>query len=218
MPVALTEILIGDEPASWAAAGFAVEGDRCLVGSVTLRFEPGERRGVLGWTLDGLTDAGDLDGIPTAAPDPGTEPGAAPGAAGSPPAHPNGVTALDHVVVATPDLDRTISALEAAGIEARRSRDVGGGRRQVFFWIGEPILELVGPVEPTGDGPARVWGLACTCPDLDASVAALGDAVGAAKDAVQPGRRIATIRHKDLDVTVPVALMSPHVRPDQVDD
>ncbi len=214
MAVALTDVVIGDEPAAWAAAGFAVEGDRTLLGPVALRFEPGARRGVLGWSLAGMNESalvdGALDGIPTAAPA-DDQPGR-----GVP--HPNGVSALDHVVVATPDLDRTVAALTSAGLEERRRRDVGGGRQQVFFWLGEPILELVGPIEPTGDGPARVWGLACTCPDLDASVAALGNAVGQAKDAVQPGRRIATIRHKDLDMTVPVALMTPHVRSDQIED
>lgn len=207
MAVALTDLVIGDEPSAWAAAGFTVEGDRTRLGQVTLCFEPGERRGVLAWMLAGA-EGGDLDGIATAA---SAEP------AGTTVDHPNGVSTLDHVVVATPDLERTVAALTAAGLEERRRRDVGGGRQQVFFWLGEPILELVGPVEPAGDGPARVWGLALTCPDLDATVASLGDAVGAAKDAVQPGRRIATLRHKALDISVPIALMTPHVRPDQVE-
>ena len=30
---------------------------------------------------------------------------------------------------------------------------------QVFFRLGEVILELVGPPEPAGDGPARFYGL-----------------------------------------------------------
>ena len=35
-----------------------------------------------------------------------------------PPAHANGITAIDHVVAFTPALDRTVAALEAAGLDA----------------------------------------------------------------------------------------------------
>ena len=39
-----------------------------------------------------------------------------------------------------------------------------------------------------------------------------GDHLGAAKDAVQDGRRIATLRHRDLGMSVATALMSPEPR------
>ena len=45
----------------------------------------------------------------------------------------------------------------------------GGPIRQVFFRLGDPILEMVGPPEPSGDGPARFFGLALTVADLDAT-------------------------------------------------
>jgi hypothetical protein len=70
------------------------------------------------------------------------------------------------------------------------------------------IIELVGPAEATDDGPARFFGIACTVRDLDACAALLGDALGQIKDAVQPGRRIATLRHKDLGLRVAIAFMS----------
>lgn len=210
MAVTLTELIIGDEPAAWEAAGFSVDGDRTRLGTVQVRFAPGSRGGVHGWTLAGCDEgfAGDLDGIATTA---------VPNPPASPPAtteHPNGTVALDHLVVATPDLDRSIGALEAAGLEARRTREAGTAeapRRQVFFWLGEPILELVGPPEPRGDGPATIWGLACTVADIDGTAAQLGDRVGRVKDAVQSGRRIATLRHRDLDISIPIAFMSAHV-------
>jgi catechol 2,3-dioxygenase-like lactoylglutathione lyase family enzyme len=125
--------------------------------------------------------------------------------------HPNGTRAIDHVVVATPDLDRTVAALEAAGLEARRVRDAGRGdqaMRQVFFRLGDPILEVVGPPEPSGDGPARFFGLALTVADLDATAAALGPHLGEVKDAVQPGRRIATLR-RSAGCTTALAFMNP---------
>ena len=111
----------------------------------------------------------------------------------------------------TPDLDRTVGALEAAGLEARRVRDAdAGGKpiRQVFFRLGDPVLEVVGPPEPSGDGPARFFGLALTVADLDATATALGDRLGEPKDAVQPGRRIATLR-RSAGCTTAIAFMSP---------
>ncbi|MEL6985838.1 MAG: glyoxalase, partial [Actinomycetota bacterium] len=148
----------------------------------------------------------DVDGVPTT---PTSDP--APIAL----EHPNGVSRLDHVVFITPDLDRTMGALEAVGFEARRTRDVPGTdpvRRQVFVWAGESILEVVGTVEPTGDGPADLWGLALTSSDLDGAASLLGDRISTPKDAVQPGRRIATIDTRTLGIGTALALMTPHVR------
>ncbi len=131
------------------------------------------------------------------------------------PAHPNGVTALDHVVAISPDLDRTVVALERAGLDLRRVREEptpAGAPRQAFFRLGEAILEVVQePAEATeragGDRPAFFWGLAFIAPDLDATVASLGEHVGEARDAVQPGRRIATLR-RSAGLGLPVALMT----------
>jgi len=122
------------------------------------------------------------------------------------PTHPNGVVAIDHVVVTSPDPARTIAALQAVGLEPRRTRD-HGVMRQTFFRLGPVILELVGPPAPDGDGPARFWGIAFTVADLDATARYLGDRLGTVKDAVQPGRRIASLR-KEAGLAVPMAFMS----------
>ena len=206
----LRRLLIGDRPAAWAEAGFAVDDDRTTLGTVEIRFVDGAEPGLRGWELAGV-DGGagwpdQLDGIPT---DHTSDP------APEPVAHPNGVTRLDHVVIMTPDLPRTIGRLESVGFEARRTRDVPGtepARRQVFLWAGEPILEVVGTVEPSGDGPASLWGLALTTDDLDGAAELLGPRISPPKDAVQPGRRIATIDSRALDIGVGLALMTPHVR------
>ena len=79
--------------------------------------------------------------------------------------------------------------------------------QQVFLRPGEAVIEVVGPPEPTGGGKARFFGLAFTVADLDATAALLGDLLGAPKVAVQPGRRIATVR-ADAGLGVPVAFMS----------
>jgi hypothetical protein len=228
-PGRLSEVVVGDDPAAWAAVGFAVGDDgTCPVGTVRLRLvgsgDP-RGRGLVAWTLarpdsdafgggepgGGSPGEGLLDGLPTTlAADAGSEADGAAGATATG-AHPNGVTHIDHVVVLTPDLDRTTAAIEALGIEVRRTREAGPGRRQRFFRLGEAILELVGPVEPRGDGPARFYGLAFTVTDLDATAGHLAGRISTPKAAVQPGRRIATLRAGD-DVSVPVAFMSPDAR------
>ena len=194
------------EAERWRALGFSVERDgSCQVGAVRLQVSPtgvGQRPGIDGWSFAGLDDPPmGIDGIPTETHDEPPSP---------PAAHGNGVTSLDHVVVTTPDLGRTVAALEAAGLRALRERATeAGGRpmRQVFFRPGEAIVELVGPPEPTGGGRARFFGLAFTVADLDATAELLGDLLGTPKEAVQPSRRIATVR-ADAGLGVPVAFMS----------
>lgn len=205
----VAEIVVGDDPQAWRSIGFAVDDDGlCRVGGtrIVLAGATDERdRGILGWTLAGVrVPDGGLDGLPTVAAPPPEESAAA---GASPPRHRNGVVQIDHVVAFTADLDRTTAAIEAAGVAARRTRAAGRGRLQRFFRLGEVVLELVGPEEPAGERPAAFWGLAFTVADIDATAAELGNRVGAPKPAVQPGRRIATLR-KDDTVSVPIAFMS----------
>ena len=120
--------------------------------------------------------------------------------------HANGTTILDHLVVFTDDSERTTKDYAEFGWEPRRVRDMGNGMTQTFFTTGEVIIELVGP-NPSVRGE-RPWGLAFTVTDLDACAALLGEKLGRIKDAVQPGRRIATLRHEACGLTVPIAFMS----------
>lgn len=209
MGVRLTELVVGDEPDAWERAGFAVQDGATWLGSVRVRLVgEADGRGIRSWGFDDV-ETSEADGLPTHAATPGS-----PDAAST---HPNGVVGFDHLVVASPDLDRSLEAFTGLGLELRRTREVGSPdrpRRQMFFWLGEPILELVGPAEPTGDGPSRFFGVALTVDDIDATAAHLGEACGRVKDAVQPGRRIATLRHEACGGSVPVAFMTPHVRPE----
>jgi hypothetical protein len=124
-------------------------------------------------------------------------------------AHELGAIGLDHVVVMTPDLERTSGAIAAAtGCELKRIREVGE-MRQGFHRIGSGglIVELVERPEVPA-GPARFWGLVLIVEDLDAACDRLGlDRVSPPKDAVQPGRRIATVRDS-AGLGLPVALMT----------
>ena len=187
---------LGADPGRWTEAGFEISGEAMRVGEVLLVFGPGE--GVLGWRLAGIE--GEVDGLPVASP---SDVGAAESA------HANGATRVDHLVVFTPDLERTTAALEEIGVERRRVREVeadGSPLRQGFFRLGEVILEVVehANVEP---GPARFWGITFAVTDLDPAAELLGDRLGSIRDAVQPGRRIATVK-REAGLGLPVALIS----------
>ncbi|MGP0102895.1 MAG: VOC family protein [Solirubrobacteraceae bacterium] len=228
----IDELTIADEPARWAALGFDVAGGGCQIGTVRLRFvepaavahPPGSDQpgpgpfgsgppGIVGWSLRDAASI-ELDGLATTISE---GPPAAPA-----PAHPNGVLAIDHVVAASPDLDRSIAALRAAGLDLRRVREEptpAGAPRQAFFRLGGEILELIQEPEqaiassPEGERAggrereARFWGLALLVEDLERTVELLAPHVGEARAAVQPGRRIATVR-RSAGLAVPLALMS----------
>lgn len=204
----IDELSIGDEPERWSALGFAVADGCCELGRVRLRLHgTAAGTGMLGWSL---RDVGvlELDGLHTtrsAAPlrEPAGE-------------HPNGALAIDHVVALSPALDRSVAALQAAGLELRRIREQptpAGAPRQAFFRLGAEILEVVQEPEQAvaggggPDRPARLWGLAFTVADLERTVALLAPHTSPPRPAVQPGRRIATVG-RSAGLAIPVALMS----------
>ena len=168
---------------------------------------------MLGWALRG--DPADgvraVDGLPTAwAPDHVTPPT---------PAHANGVTRIDHLVVRTPSTPRTAAALEGIGLQRRGHRDTNSAGAEVdmtFFWVGDVILELSGPPTPASPDqgaipPARFAGIAYASGDLDATLAHLGERCTTPRDAVQPGRRISALR-SEAGSSMPMAFMSAHQR------
>jgi hypothetical protein len=189
---AVDEIVVAAEATAWRDAGFDVLDDgRVRVGSVTLEIAgaaAGKR--IVCCAMSGI-NSGDFDGLPI-------ERSQGPRAVnGSSPPHPNGVTRIDYIVAFTPDLDRTVAAGQALGLDLRRIRDEpapAGSPRQAFFRIGEILLEVA--QAPPGS-PLK--------PDTPA--ASLGDLCGDPRDAVQPGR-IATVR-KQANLGLPVAFMTP---------
>lgn len=200
----IDELVIADEPARWEDLGFTLHGDRCQLGAVRLRLAgPSAGRGIVAWSLREVAP-GALDGLTSTRSQVARPPAA--------PVHPNGIAAIDHVVAVSPDLQRTVSVLVAAGLPLRRIREqpsATGAPRQAFFRLGAEILEVV--QDPAGasqpDRPARLWGLALLSDDLELTVAALGDRVSEIRPAVQGGRRIATVR-RAAGLSVPVALIS----------
>jgi len=173
------------DPAIWEPLGFA-PGE--LVGDVWVRFGAP----ALELSIEGL--AGEApDGLPLLQAE--ASPPAPPAGHG---VHPNGALAIDHVVALTGAMDRTLAALAGAGLELRRERRAPA--RQAFFNLRTLVLEVV---EAPGREPA-LWGFTVVVEDLDA----LGAPVGEPRDAIQPGRRIATVP-KDAGLPVALAFMTP---------
>jgi hypothetical protein len=213
MPTAtIDELTLADEPERWAHLGFAVSGDCVQIGRVRVRLAGAQAgSGIVGWSLRGVSST-ELDGLRTHVSEREVPEQA--------PAQPNGVLSIDHVVAMSPALERTIVALQAAGLDLRRVREEptpAGAPRQAFFRLGAEILELIQEpeevVERAGgaDHPARFWGLALSVEDLERAAERIGPQVGEIRAAVQPGRQIATLK-RSAGLAVPVALMSPDGR------
>ena len=177
---------------------------------------PGEA--MRGWSLRGI-DSAELDGLPTTVSERPPRPPAL--------AHPNGVVAIDHVVAVSPSFERSVAAMQAAGMDLRRIREEptpagAAGRgcersevrpRQAFFRLGREILELVAEPEEVVAAPRRperpvfFWGLALLVDDIDAAVAAMAPHARPARPAVQPGRRISTLE-RSAGLAFPLALIT----------
>lgn len=202
----LVGLTVGDAPDAWRAIGFDVAVDRFTVGGVTVHLVGDEgSRGLLAWSLVPAAE-GDVDGLahlPVPAPTSARE-------------HPNGVTGVDHVVAGTPHVRRTLEALAGVELEPRRVVDGlrGGDKAYAFLLLGTCVLEVIGPRDHDPDrspAPAAFVGLAFVASELD-PVAALPEVAGTPRDAIQPGRRIVTLRTQEHGVSVPVAVLTP--RPD----
>jgi hypothetical protein len=211
-------LTVSGDPDRWRSLGFVVVDGRLPLHGTSLRIVPpvdgAAPSGITSWALSGVpadvpVSAGatandelrfDVDGLATDVVEP-----LGPTYAD----HELGAVALDHVVVMTSDLERTSGAIAAAtGCELKRVREVGS-MRQGFHRIGPGglIVELVERPEVPA-GPASFWGVVVVVDDIDVACERLGaDRVSPPKDAVQPGRRIATIR-ADVGLGLPVALMT----------
>jgi hypothetical protein len=193
---------VGGPAEPWAAAGLRlVDGHAHLFGT-GLAFVGGDA-GLRSWAISGIDDAvSDIDGVSTrvVAPE-------APVLV----EHPLGVIGIDHVVITTGSLERTCAAIaDVTGAPLKRVRELGA-MRQGFHRLGSLVVEVVErpDLADHAEAPATMWGLVLTVDDLDGAVARLGaDRCGEARDAVQPGRRIATVS-PGAELGLAVALMTP---------
>lgn len=176
-------IELPDPAELWRERGFDVDSDgRFQVGAIGL--QSGAARLALRAPLEegaaGLPVGGDTD-------------------PSGPSEHPNGAFEVDHLVVLTPDLERTSRELAEAGSDLRRTMG-----RLHFHRVGSLIVEIAHVAE---EPAPRFWGLTFTAEDLPT-----GEGYGDPRDAVQPGRRIVTARGG----TTAVAFITP--RPPRATD
>jgi hypothetical protein len=195
-------LVVGGPAGPWEQLGLTVVDGTVPLFGTGLRIDPDAAPGIVRWQLSGIAaDVVDIDGLATEVVAPANPTFVD---------HPAGAIGLDHVVVTTDALDRTCAALEQlTGAPRRRVREVGE-IRQGFHRLGGGGL-IVEVVERAGltPAPAWFWGLVINVEDLDGAAAVIGpDGIGDVIDAVQPGRRIATVR-AELGLGVPVALMTP---------
>lgn len=194
---------IAGDPEVWRSIGLTVTADGLIpfFGTGLKIVEPtGADEGIVGWGLSGIAPVLSIAMLPVDVVD------AAPPVFAD---HALGAVELDHVVIMTSSLEMVSGAVAGAtGCELKRTRELGT-ITQGFHRIGRGglIVEIV--QHPDYDrGEAEFWGLVINVEDLDAACALLGpDRVSEPKDAVQPGRRIATIR-SEVGLGTAVALMS----------
>jgi len=127
------------------------------------------------------------------------------------------VSALDHVVVASSDLEASRS-LYGAGLGLRLALDrsfEARGLRMLFFRVGGVTVEVVGQlgelgVEPEPATRDRFGGLAWRVPDVEAArerLAAAGFDVSEVRPGAKPGTRVCSVRRETWGV--PTLLISP---------
>jgi hypothetical protein len=205
---------VADDPATWESLGFTLDGATVRLGStaITLTGSSPDAKGITGWVLaEDVTLPDSIEGLATAT----TTGAVAPPLA---PVHPNGIVFIDHLVVSTPNIDRTVATFEDLGWECRRRREGAAygqqQMRQAFFWLGDVIVEVVGPeqVDPAKrDSSASFFGIALNATDLPTTQLFFGDLMKPPVEAVQAGRYITTISSRGGS-SVAIAVMSPHTK------
>ena len=205
----LLEINLGEDPTRWENIGFVIRneglGKSTLIGNTRLNFINSPASvGIVSISVAGIV--GNVDSLTFQSPQ-----------SISPvlerPAHPNRVNRIDHLVISTPNPGKTTASLNKVGIALSGVRKFGNApnqTRQSFFWLGDVILELVGPDEGTEGGKPAFWGLALVSSDIYRTSKYLGELCTPVKDAVQAGRKITTIKTRDQSIGTSVAIMSPH--------
>lgn len=203
-PVRLTALWVPGDAAPWRALGFTLVGDAIPLANGAIRVGAGGAAlAVAGPEVGGPEPVpGTVEGIPIRIGDPV-----------APVDHRNGAVELDHVVIMTDSLQRTSESVDASlGLEQRRIRETPTVR-QAFHRFADDDREpgvrgcIIEVVESPGVAEVSLWGVVVIVDDLEAAVDAAGGLVGAPRDAVQPGRRIATVS-RAAGLPLAVALMS----------
>ena len=126
------------------------------------------------------------------------------------------VTAMDHVVVSTPDPERAAALYGARlGLDMALDRSHPEWGRLMFFRCGDLIVEVSHqPGKPADGAQDRLRGMCWRVADIDATHARLmasGVDVSDVRTGRKPGTRVMTVRNSTCGV--PTLLVQPSVKP-----
>ncbi len=205
----MTQLNLPGTPAHWAAIGFSVADHDFSLGQASCHVGAAAPSWAFAGGDSGVTELSGIETAHTQSPIP--RPLA--------PSHPNQAFKIDHVVVASASPSESKRELEEFGFVASGERPAAEGQSQwsqSFFWSGELLIELVGPIDESADSApqAEIWGVTFVVNDFGPLRAVAGGLVGAARPAAQPGRQIATVG-SSAALGVAVAFMTPHVKRQQ---
>ena len=197
----IAELHVGDDPSAWERLGFCINENRSLIGRTEVVFSDGPK-GIHSWVLRNSMPS-QFGPIPTTftenpVPNPSI-------------AHPNGSIGFHHVVLMVPAFDLGKTALSNAGVHVEQGRPFGSTEKAMLRSapkMGDIELELIGPESEDRSRHWQLWGLVIAVDDIDETSELLGDLLGQVKPAVQPHRRIATLK-KEAELGVAVAFLGP---------
>ena len=197
----IAELHVGDDPSAWERLGFCINENRSLIGRTEVVFSDGPK-GIHSWVLRNSMPS-QFGPIPTTftenpVPNPSI-------------AHPNGSIGFHHVVLMVPAFDIGKTALSNAGVQVEQGRPFGSTEKAMLRSapkMGDIELELIGPESEDRSRHWQLWGLVIAVDDIDETADFLGDLIGQVKPAVQPSRRIATVK-KEAELGVAVAFLGP---------
>jgi len=116
------------------------------------------------------------------------------------------ISALDHVVIRTPDPERAVALYGGRlGLDLRLDRsNPQWNARLLFFRCGETVVEIAHDLNKgVSDGPDRLWGLCWRAPDIvacHARLATAGVEVSALRDGRRPGTQVFTVESHTANV------------------
>jgi catechol 2,3-dioxygenase-like lactoylglutathione lyase family enzyme len=130
---------------------------------------------------------------------------------------PASITAMDHVVVATPDPDRAAALYGARlGLDMALDRSHPEWGRLMFFRCGDLVVEVSHrPGKPASGAQDKLRGLCWRVADIDATRARLtasGIDVSEVRTGRKPGTRVMTVRNGTCGV--PTLLVQPSAKPE----
>ena len=116
------------------------------------------------------------------------------------------ISALDHIVVRTPNPERAIALYAGRlGLDLRLDRsNPAWGSRLLFFRCGDLVVEIAHDLRKgVSDGPDHLWGLSWRTPDIamaNARLKAAGIDVSEPRDGRRPGSQVFTVKNHTAGV------------------